>query len=205
MRGLPLYFLSILALSACGGGANPDKEAAERIPANQRVGAQKVEILSGTPAFADGTISGSGTVRFAEPLAETDSANNFALSLELSEGSSVTLVANANRDLGAGIEIEIARPASSVNPRVTARAGGDTLDLSPLFTSVNVSAPMQLAFDLHNNEPQNLHLVAFNDAANGAELGSDVVRGKGTGANWGLRLAGGKITGLVKSAPRDIH
>lgn len=204
MRFLPAAILAF-CLSACGGGANPDKEAANRIPDSQRVGAMKAEVLSGSPSFANGTLTGSGTVRFAEPLSGRDTAHNFAIRLELTDGESVTLIANASRELANGVELEISRPAGATNPRVIARAGADTLDLSGLFTGVSAAGPMSLAFDVHNNEGDTVHLVAFNDGNAGAELGSDVLRGKGIGANWGLRLAGGKVSGLEKTAPRDNH
>lgn len=202
---LATLLIATLALTACGGGHNPDKAAAERIPEGQRVGAQKVEILAGSPAFAGGAISGAGTVRFAEPLPGRDTANNFSLSLELAEGEAVTLIANANRDLGAGIEVEISRPAGATNPRVVARAGADTLDLSGNFAPVDVKKPMSLAFDLHNDHGDSVHVVLFDDGNNGANLGEDQLRGKGAGALWGLRLAGGRVTGITRAGARDVH
>jgi hypothetical protein len=194
------------ALVACGGGRNPDLEAEKRIPSSQKIGNQKAEILSGdsTLTFLNGTLDGTGAVRLALPLAKVESANNFTLKIELAEDSSATLVTNSTRDLSAGVEIEISRPAGSTAPRVIARTGEDSLDISASFSSVDVTSEMHLSFDIHNDHGNSLHLLAWSSQT-AEELLSDILRGRGFGANWGLKLKAAKINSIERSGPRDVH
>jgi hypothetical protein len=205
LRALLTLFCTF-ALIACGGGRNPDLDAAKQIPASQKIGSQKAEVLIGedTLVFTNGTLEGSGVVRFASPLDKTESANNFTIQIELAENSSVTLVANSNRNLAAGVEIEISRPAGSTSPHVIARTSQDSLDISTSFSNVDVTSAMHLSFDIHNDHGNSLHFLAWNEQT-GEELLSDILSGRGFGANWGLKLQTAKITGIVKNGPKDKH
>lgn len=204
-----LAVVSIAALvafaSGCGGGRNPDLEAAAAIPESQRVGSLKAEILLGaeTLTFRDGGVEGRGTFRFADILPRWDSANNFVARLQLEEGESITLLLNATRPLQSGVEIEIARPIGAASPAVTIKAGADRLVASPSFADVDVSREFGLSFDVHNNEPS-LHLLVWRDGVAEPIL-SDIVNGRGRGAFWGARLDGGRLRSAARLEPRDAH
>lgn len=205
-KSVLLWFLVSLVLAACGGGENPDVEAAKKVPENQTVGNQKAEILSGadTLQFGGGAIQGTGAVRFTDVLEKPESANNFSLRLELGEGQSATLIVNSDRNLSVGIEIEVSRPLGAANLNVVIKAGSDTLDVSSFFASVDATQEMALSFDVHNDHGASVHVLAWNDLI-GQELLADMIRGRGFGANWGLKLNGAKVNGIEKSGPRDEH
>lgn len=206
--------LVVLNLAACGAGRNPDLEAESRIPENQKVGSLKAEILSGaeTLQFNSGVLHGDGTVRFAAPLAKPDSANGFIFKFELAENTTVTLVTNSDRNLSSGVEVEISRLPNSSSPQVIVRASAgtgageeqDILDLTPFFSSVDVTQVMSLSFDIHNNHGDSAHFLAWNNST-GQQLHEDMLRGRGFGANWGLRLKGAKVTSVERSGPREVH
>jgi len=202
-----LALVFAFSLSACGGGRNPDTEAAKGIPDNQKIGSLKAEILSGsdTLQFSNGTLEGVGLVRFADPLSGADTAHNFAIGLALNEGESATLITNSRRDLTGGVEIKISRPPGSVSPTVMARIGPAERDLSSAFAgAVDVKQAMMIWIDVHNDHGSSVHIVLWNEAT-GPDLIEDVIPGKGLGANWGLRLEGGQVTNVVKAGPRDQH
>ncbi len=199
--------LIVFTLTACGGGSNPDKEAAQLIPEVQKVGSLKAEILNGgdTLQFSGGTLEGVGLVRFADPLSGAETANNFMIGLALDEGASATLIANSKRDLTGGIEIQISRPSGSTSPTVIARIGSMQRDLTSAFAgAVDVAQAMVIWIDVHNNHGNSVHVVAWSKST-GSELIEDIIPGKGLGANWGLRLQGGRVTSLVNAGPRDQH
>ncbi len=204
-RAFPVFVL-LLSLIGCGGGRNPDVDAANKVPQSQVVGRQKAEVLSGgnTLQFTQGVLQGHGVVRFTEVLEKPESANNFSLKLELAEGQSVTLIVNSDRNLSAGVEIEISRPQGALTPKVVAKAGTDTLDLSAAFLLMNVNEEMSLSFDIHNDHGDSVHVLAWN-AKTDRELFSDMIQGRGFGVNWGLKLNGAKVYSIEKSTPRDEH
>ncbi len=194
-------------ISACGGGQNPDVEAARLLPASQAIGSQKLEVLEGsaTLLFSNGSLTGNGLIRFADPLEGAETANNFSMTFSLDDGGSITLIANANRDLTGGVEFEISRPNGSNELKVKARTTAGERDLSSaLEGKINVAQEITLWFDVHNDHSDSVHVVAWNQAS-GEELTEDVVPGKGVGASWGLRLQGGRVENVSRSEARDRH
>jgi hypothetical protein len=87
---------------------------------------------------------------------------------------------------------------------VIARTSQDSLDISTSFSNVDVTSAMHLSFDIHNDHGNSLHFLAWNEQT-GEELLSDILSGRGFGANWGLKLQTAKITGIVKNGPKDKH
>lgn len=208
VRALALSLISAggFALSACGGGKNPDREAQNAVPDSQRLGPQKVEILAGAGAltFADGRAEGSGLVRATDVLERADSANNFVLSFELAEDGSVTFVANAKRDLSGGVEVEFTRPAGGSALRAQARAASGALDLAAAVAGIDASKPVSLAIEIHNDHGNDAHVLLWNEAT-GQELVEEMIRGKGAGANWGVRLRNARVSHAARGKVRDAH
>lgn len=201
-----LWILSVVALTACGGGRNPDKEIRQDLAGSKKLGAKEVVILSGadTLKFVDGIVEGTGTLRFAESLAKPDSANNFALLVEIPAEGSVSIFANADRGLSGGIEVRLSRIPGSNALQVEAIAGNDRLPLGSSFTGIDASKAMHLSFDLHNDHGENVHLIAWDETV-GAELLEDILRGKGYGVNWGLKLQNARVLSSERREPKDKH
>ncbi len=198
--------LAIAALTACGGGGNPDKENRAGVTGNYRLGARELNVLNGadTLKFKDGMVEGTGTLRFADVLEKPDSANNYSLAFELAAGGSLSLVANADRELAGGIELRLSRPEGGGPLQAEATAGSDKLPLENFFTAIDASKAVRLSFDLHNDHGENVHLIAWDEVA-GAELLEDILRGKGYGVNWGLKLRNARVLSAERLAPKDKH
>ncbi len=198
----------VLFLSACGGGPNPDNQALENIPSTQNVSGEKFEILSSADylTFGDGTLSGSGTIRFADSLGSTATNFNYEIVFSLEDGGEFTLVSHSNQSLTNGVELKFKRNAAILN--VTATAAGMSEDWSSFFTDINATAEMKISIDVHNDEPLT-HLVYWNNLTNAKLLDSaddvDGCPGKGMGQHWGLRLANASVSSIQRSDARDAH
>lgn len=203
MRKIILTVISFFMVG-CSGGSNPDVEAANKIPESQSVGAQKVDIIDGDAlSFNSGTISGTGVVRSATALSTTDSANNYAVKFLLNHSGSITFIANAKKDLSAGVELTFTRLASTSTLEVIARAGSDILDLSENFEDVDASAEISFLIDIHNDHEAESHLVFWDGS--GGEMFEDLLRGKGFGSHWGLKLNNAQAYQVVVGPPKDEH
>lgn len=194
-----------LALTACGGGSNPDLAAEKLIPDNQKVGDNRAEIISGadTLTFDQGNLAGTGSVRFAALLSGPDTANNFTLDFELSDQGSLVLVTNSNQSLGLGLEVEFKRSGNALN--VVARGGSDVFDMSQFFTAINASVRLKFSIDVHNDHGAVTHILIWDENNQSIELVDDILNGKGFGPYWGLRLSQAKVLSGGRADPRDVH
>ena len=209
----PMKFLTrssflMVALSACGGGRNPDLEAAGKISPAQNVKGTKFEILSEDDflEFGSGELSGKGSVRFAENLGEANSGHNFVLRFLLKEASSFKFVGYADKNLSQGVEVNFSRSAASTRLQVVTSANNTSADWSEFFKTIDATAEIAISLDIHNDEGAFAHLMFWNNA-NGALLlnsGEDVdgAPGKGNGIHWGLVLNGATVKETQKGEPK---
>lgn len=206
------YFLSLpgaalligLSLVACGKGSNPDRELANRIDENQRIGGQAVHVVSGgaTLQFTDGVLEGTGAVLFAEPLSGKETANKFTVQFEIAPGGKVAVVGNSDAALN-GVEVEFARENATTVMKFFVRARGVEKDWSSSLSGLDASQPLTLAVDIHNDEGEFAHIqvrqgetVLFDSA--------EVVGGSpgsGSGALWGLKISEAKVISAIRSDP----
>ena len=199
---------ALCLLSACGGGPNPDLDALASVPLRQNVGGEKFEILSQKEnlSFGSGTLSGSGSVRFAEDLGSAATNYNFELNFSLDDGGELSLVTHSNLALANGVVVNFKRTGAVLSAHVT--TAGVTDDWSSFFSGLNASESLSIAIDIHNDEPLT-HLVFWNKLTNTELLDSgedvDGAAGKGFGQHWGLILTNASVSQSKKGPPRDAH
>jgi hypothetical protein len=203
-----IQFSLLAFVSACGGGANPDRDALANVPLTQNVDGEKFEILSqdGNLSFGSGTLAGTGSVRFADDLGSTATNSNFQLSFRLEDGGELSLVTHATQSLENGVVVRFKRSAAVLAAYVT--TAGVTDDWSSYFSSLDARVPLNIAIDIHNDEPLT-HLIFWNELTGAELLNSaedvDGAAGKGFGQHWGLVLKNASVSQAKKSAPRDEH
>ncbi len=205
-----LSFVLLSALSACGGGPNPDRDALNAIPSTQNVTGEKFVLLSAADAlfFGTGTLSGTGTVRFADDLVGVETAFHYGLTFTLQDGGELTLVSHANASLGNGVEVRFKRSGGTLS--VFATAAGRSDDWSSFFTTIDASTQMKIGMDFHNNEAIT-HMIVWNDLVSTSvdilDSGVDVdgSPGKGHGQNWGLVIKNAEVKNILKDEPRNEH
>ncbi|KYG66175.1 hypothetical protein AZI86_03700 [Bdellovibrio bacteriovorus] len=197
-----ILIFSVLTLSACGGGYNPDKAVKENA---RTVGASTYEELS------------ASKWRMTDLLKDISSGANFEVTFTLADNGSVTVHTFANSALGDGVNIQFTRIASALN--VTVSAGTQVQDWSSYFSNVDASQPMTFTFDVHNNErpahvlvwqgPKNASLnhrnTLYNSAEDSVDLGFAGSPGNGTSRYWGISFTDADITNALSSTPQETH
>jgi hypothetical protein len=206
-----ISLLSLVALAtACGGGPNPDRDALNNISGDQKISGQKFSVLSSEEMlnFGDGTLSGSGSVRFVNDLGSVATAFNYVLSFSLSDSGELSLLSHVNPSLYNGLEIVFKRAGSVL--LVSASAGNVTDDWSGFFVGIDASQPLRIAVDVHNNEALT-HVVIWNDLVSSQspifDSGKDIdgAPGNGYGQNWGLKLKSATVTSVERNEARYAH
>jgi hypothetical protein len=198
----------LVCLSACGGGANPDREALKSVPPDQILNGEKFVVLSASDAlnFKDGTLTGSGVLRFAQDLGAVESNFNYALFFKLADNGELTLVSHADPSLETGVSVTFKRLGNQL--KVTATALDTADDWTSFFKSIDASADIKIAVDVHNSEALT-HFILWNDSNKRKliDTAEDVNGGpgKGRGQNWGLRLINAELLSVVKSDARHEH
>ncbi len=210
LRRYNIQLLALVFAASCGGGPNPDRDALKNIPVPQNVSGQKFSILSSEEGlnFGDGTLSGTGSVRFADDLGGVETAFNYSLVFSLEDDGELTLVSHSSTALTNGIEFTFKRIGSSLS--VQAKAGSTTDDWSSFFAGVDASEKMKISIDVHNNEALT-HVIFWNDLVSESaailDSGADVdgSPGKGYGQNWGLKIKDAEVVSVRKGGARDAH
>lgn len=203
------YFLFLLtiALSSCGGGPNPDRDALNAVPAEQNLSGSKFEFLSSPEnlLIRYGVLSGHGKLRFAQDLESVDSSYNFFLHFTLNEGSDFSFVSHSDKDLNAGVTLHFKRKGEQLLVFVT--SAGVTDDWSTYLSSVSASGDIQLSLDVHNNEGVS-HIVLW-DVVSGVKLfdsaAVDGLAGRGQGQQWGVLLCDARVLNIRKGRPQNAH
>lgn len=201
MKFFVLIF-SVFALSACGGGYNPDKAAKENA---RTVGASTYEEIS------------ASKWRMTDLLKDISSGANFEVSFSLADNGSVTVHTFTNSDLSEGVNIQFTRTASALTVLVS--AGAAVQDWSPYFSSIDASQSMTFTVDVHNNE-RPAHILVwkgsknaslnhrntlYNSAEDSVDLGFAGSPGNGTSRYWGISFTDAEITNALSSAPQETH
>lgn len=154
------------------------------------------------------SLSGSGSLVFISPLAGITSKNSYALQFTLAEGGSLTLVANANNQIGNGLNIVFTRSGTTVTG--VTQAGGAS-GTSFTLAGVDASSTIQLQVDIHNDETP-AHVLAWNGsdfteeaAIYNSEDAGLAAPGNGSGTYWGLILSNANVTGASVGTAKFVE
>lgn len=197
-----LLVAAALALSACGGGHNPDKDNLNKA------------IVVGDASYYE---LGANKGLMTEGISSVSSGANFEFHFSVTDGGSFTVFAFANSSLTNGIAIRFTRTGGSLS--VLATAQGITQDWSPLFASVDASQQVVMTMDIHNNEsPAHIMIwsgskdgsmnhtnTLYNSAEDSVDLDYDASPGNGSGRAWGFQADGATLINAKISEPQDSH
>lgn len=198
----------VLLLAACGGGSNPDRDLVANVPSDQRVGGEKVTTIGASDSlkFNAGKVDGTGTLRFASPLASADSANRYVVRFALEPEGRLTVVGNADANLNGGVEVEFVR-GTGADLKLYLRAQGTEKDWSSYTGSIDASALMTFAVEIHNDEGEYAHIEIRNVTPAGDVMIFDSAEaidgspGRGTERLWGLKLNRATVFEALRQSP----
>lgn len=197
---------SLLVLIACGGGEGSDSSKEAGFPAFTLVDPNSSIIPD------EDSLSGSGVVKFQDPLPSILSDRHFTLTARVEDGGFVELVIFAKDDLTEGVSFRFSRvndtdhrvdvfdPSGNVNTDFTQEFEGLSGKLTDEFT---------VRVDFHNSETDG-HLI-FWVAEPGVKLKSEtpgyngLLGAQGKGTSWGLRLQDAVVTRARVSGPEVVH
>lgn len=204
LRGLSLAVAAITV--GCAGGNNPDV-------ANPKAAKpENTQTVSGI----EFTSLKNGWIYSSQPLSEIESANHYKLTFDIAPGGSVIFSANGIAAEGSdtidrGIEFEFRRSLDVNEPRLTVlgRASGGEDDWSEHFTSLDARQTVNLGIDVHNNEGDQAHLVAWGVGeepifeSSSRNVGG--APGRGYGMRWGFKLDQATLQSVALEGPREDH
>lgn len=201
MKNILFLIFFCIGLSACGGGANPDKAL------------NAAKNISGT-FYTD---LGGGKMMMSDALSDVSEGFNFEFSFTLADGGSITFTSFAGPQLSNGFEIKFLRAGAKLN--VQAIAQGQTQDWSAMFTGIDANQNIALTMDVHNDEtpahvmiwqgeksPDKDHTnTLYNSAEDSVDLNYDAAPGNGSGRAWGFILDNAQLLKVKLSSPQEGH
>lgn len=197
-RTLALLTPVLAALILSGCAKNAPKSQVQTLNGLEYVALEN----TGKITSSDGRVSGTGSLVFQIPLAKIESSHSFNLQMILAEGTTLTLVSNADNKLANGVELQFARTGSALKASLS--ANGKTTDVSSKFGAIDAARDIELQIDVHNGEAPT-HVLVWNGGISPLTLENALLNsedeglgcpGQGAGAFWGLKLNGA----VVKSA-----
>ncbi|WP_374031245.1 hypothetical protein [Bdellovibrio bacteriovorus] len=201
MKKLLTVFFS-LALAACGGGHNPDKDNLSKA------------LQVGDSSYYD---LGSGKGLMSEGISAVSAGANFEITFTLNDGGSLSLHTFANSSLQSGFTVTFTRIGNVL--QVHADAQGEVQDWSSLFAAVDASTTLTFNLDIHNNERPAHVLIwngakasdmdhtntVYNSAEDSLDLNYDAAPGNGSGRAWGFTATNAQLLNARLSSPQDGH
>lgn len=125
----------------------------------------------------------------------TEEDNNFALGFSLESGGSMSLIANCDKDLKNGVEIEISRQEKRL--RVILQTHQGAQDISEHFVRVDASQKFNISVDVHG------HGHVMIDGVEDDELEFAIPRVRGE--VWALKANRATIFKAVQSKAKHQH
>lgn len=185
---LGLFMASVL--TGCGSDSDDDENG------TQWGGIEYTYLDQGDLKIENNTLQGTGTILFKQPLSGgVDSGHHLNLDFTLSPDSSLIVSTYADNQLKDGIQL-VFRVSAEGKLSVLLKHGETATDVSGSFMEVDVTKPVSLSIDVHNDEDP-AHVLVWNgnetefkeDTAllNSEEDGNNVP-GKGKDSYWGLTL-----------------
>jgi hypothetical protein len=214
MLKIVLIVLSSLALLACSGGNNPDRQLQQKAAdTKQIISGIAYDVIQPSTLTFDGTkASGSGKI-VALTSVNNPKGSAFKIALDLEDNGEVILHTYSDNKLKNGFDISIARQGGKI--KFTLTSAGKTIDYSELegLAAINAVETIELSMDVHNNEsPAHFILWKSSEATfdeNTALLNSadepQATPGKGSGLFFGLTLKDASVIGLTNHKPYVSH
>lgn len=191
-----------MALVACGGGHNPDKDNLSKA------------LQVGDSSYYD---LGAGKGLMTDGISSVASGANFEVTFTLNDGGSLSLHTFANSNLQSGFTVTFTRTGNVL--QVHADAQGISQDWSSLFAAIDASGTLTFTLDVHNNERPAHVLIwsgakasdmdhtntVYNSAEDSLDLNYDAAPGNGSGRAWGFTANNAQLLNARLSSPQDGH
>jgi hypothetical protein len=195
-----LTLLIFLLNFAC----NNDTKGTDTVNQGSLGASPYITIDSGSLASSGAGIKGQGAIAFKDPVGEIGARKSYTLSLNLEDGGSLTLIANADESLKNGLELKFSRIGNTVSASMTV---GSLTSAAKNFPAVDGSQTLNFTVDVHNDEaPAHVMIWSGKDfSAVNAILDSesdDAAPGQGRGTFWGLKLSQATVTEAVIGTPK---
>lgn len=182
-----LLLVLLLVVTACGTNSG----SGENQPSNYRLnGAEYLLLGDASLKTSETTLEGVGKLVFSDPRLKED--NNYRLEFSLPNNGSVTLVANAEKDLSKGVEILFSREGSLLKVVM------DGADISEAFTEVDAAQTVTMAIDVHAHG----HAVFWPNG--GAEI-EEAFSTRPKAKFWGLIVKGALVSKAEVGDAVDVH
>lgn len=180
----------VVALIGCGKSSDNDENG------TQWGGIEYTYLDQGDLKVENNTLQGTGTILFKQPLnGGTDSGHHLNLDFTLSPDSTLIVNTYADNQLKDGIQL-VFSVSSAGKLSVLLKHGETATDVSGSFMEVDVTKPVSLSIDVHNDEDP-AHVLVWNGdetefkeetALLNSEEEDHNVPGKGKDSYWGLTL-----------------
>lgn len=183
---------ALVALSLIGGCGDKSSFSGPNAVAIKKLGSLEYGVIGGNVVTTDGSISGSGTVLFKNPLPEED--NHFALTVTLAAGAKITVATNTDNTLKTGVALTLAR---SANDKIVAHmiTANENTDVSAVFTDVDSTKAFQVEYEVH---PHGHMIFPTRDPIEEFDFTT-----RPTGKFWGLMLENATVSAAVISKVQD--
>lgn len=167
-------------------------------------------IEKGDLTFTSTDAKGSGKFIYKKKNKKSD--NSFTFSLKLpEENASVTLIANADKDLNNGASVTFKRSAEKL--KVQLIVSGETHDLSSDFDDVDISKDkVSFVIDIHDETPAHIIIWEKNESDHyedrEAKYNSSKekrITKKASGKYWGFKLEKASLISPEKGEPKHHH
>lgn len=191
----PVFFV-FLGLTVAASCKKDDDKSTDRVQGS--FGGKTFYLVDGGDLKTSETsITGSGSLVFASPLAEISSKDAFTLKFTLQDEGSLELVTHSNGDLGKGVNVAFTRSGTELGTKLKAN---DAESESKVLEGINAGDDIDLITDIHNDE-EPTHILIWkgdsdsfgeDDALVNSEDGLETP-GNGTGTSWGIVLKKGSL------------
>ncbi len=184
----------ISVLNGCGGSATCT---------GTTFGAICLGVVSQGTLTIGTTMTGTGSVVAATPLAGASTNNSFRVAFTLNAGGTVTLVANSDATLGSGVKVEFKRNGTTLEVRL--KGSGPDKDISSSFVGVDASTALTYQIDIHNTENP-IHVLMWDESVTDFQNTTPRVDDEtgtpssGSGTYWGVELSDATVSSLAVGA-----
>ena len=190
--------LSLVLLSACGNGT---REAPRGMI---EIGGTQFRVVNGSCNMdAQGAMSGTCGLLSAADMGGISAGRSVALRFRLLDGGAVSLHAYST-NLQGGVDLRFSRVGTSL--RFQGTIGGQSVDHSPRFASIDAANEVALQIDVHNNESPT-HVLIWSASAGPSfdpanKLVNTALCGPGSNPNydcstqWGISSGTGSSLGI---------
>ncbi len=166
-------------------------------------------VDAGDLKASEASISGSGSIVFASPLAEISSKDAYTLKFSLQDQGSLELVTHSDGNLDKGMSIAWSRSGTELTTRLKT---SDSQSEAKVLEGISAAEDIELITDVHNDE-EPAHILIWRgdadafgeeDALVNSEDGLEAP-GNGTGTAWGIVLKKGTLALASLGDPKFVE